>query len=98
MGIKLEQSQKLTIKFVGRYRQYYPSLIVLGVVAVFWIVGAMGGLGFLSAGRAPLETLLWLYLVLALITLSVIAVAAAMVDLVRRGRREGLIQQWMDRR
>ncbi|MDJ0358504.1 hypothetical protein [Paenarthrobacter sp. PH39-S1] len=63
-------------------------MIVLLLVLAFWTVAAFGGLGLLRSGRAPLETLTWLYTVLALIVGSSIALCLAVVDIFRRIRRE----------
>ncbi|MBG0740595.1 hypothetical protein IV500_14540 [Paeniglutamicibacter antarcticus] len=71
-----------------RYRQYYPSVIVLLLVLAFWTVAVLGGLALLRSGRAPLETLTWLYAVLVLIVGSPIALCLAVVDIFRRIRRE----------
>ncbi|MCY0906093.1 hypothetical protein [Arthrobacter sp. H14-L1] len=71
-----------------RYRQYYPSVVVLLLVLAFWTVAALGGLGLLRSGRAPLETLTWLYAVLALIAVSAVALCLALADIFRRIRRQ----------
>ncbi len=87
MGNGYETHQR-PIRPSSRYRQYYPSMIVVLLVLAFWTVAILGGLGLLRSGRAPLETLTWLYAVLALIVGSSVALCLAVVDIYRRIRRE----------
>jgi hypothetical protein len=65
-------------------RSSIPAAVALGAVLVFWLIGALGGLGFLHAARSPMTMLTGLYLMLALMAVSVIIATLAVLDLSRR--------------
>ncbi len=67
--------------------QYLPAGIVLLGVSVFWFVGILGGLAVLRSPAPALSVLIWLYVMLAAVALSVIAAALAMLDIAVRYRR-----------
>lgn len=67
--------------------QYLPAAIVLLGVSVFWFVGILGGLRVLYSPAPALSMLIWLYIMLAAVGLSVIAAALAMLDIAVRHRR-----------
>ncbi|WP_155852786.1 hypothetical protein [Arthrobacter sp. H14] len=72
--------------FGGR-RQYLPAAIVLVGVSMFWIVGILGGLRVLHSPEPALTVLIWLYVMLAAVALSIVAAALAIIDITRRLRR-----------
>lgn len=72
--------------FGGR-GQYLPAAIVLFGVCVFWIVGILGGLRVLHSPEPALSVLIWLYVMLAAVALSIVAAALAIIDISRRLRR-----------
>ncbi|MFD5277125.1 hypothetical protein ACFWIX_06130 [Pseudarthrobacter sp. NPDC058362] len=67
--------------------QYFPAAAVLGAVLIYWTVGLLGGLSLLHNNQPPLTTLTWLLFVYASAALTPLAGALALVDLVRRWRR-----------
>lgn len=64
----------------------FPAGAVLAAVAVFWLVGLLGGLSLLSATRAPLVTLGWMLFVYALVGVSPLLAFLAAADLIRLRR------------
>jgi hypothetical protein len=68
------------------YRPLFPSIAVLTAVALFWIVGGLGGLAILREPKSPIVTLAVLYGMLFLMACSVVAGAAAATTLTRRLR------------
>lgn len=69
-------------------RAAWPSIIALVVVAVFWVVVAVGGIGLLSEASSPMATLIGLYVGLAAVAVSIIIATLALNDLVRRYARQ----------
>ena len=65
-----------------------PSLIALVGLAVFWAVGAVGGIGFLADASSPMAMLTGLYMMLAAVAVSVIIATLALTDLSRRVLRQ----------
>ncbi|WDF35155.1 hypothetical protein PTW37_17310 (plasmid) [Arthrobacter agilis] len=65
-------------------RDALPSLIALTAVAMFWVVGAIGGIRFLSDASSPMAMLTGLYIGLAAVAVSIIIATLALNDLVRR--------------
>lgn len=68
--------------------QYFPAAAVLASVLIYWTVGFLGGLSLLHNNQPPLTTLTWLLFVYASAALTPLAGALAVVDLVRRWRRD----------
>ena len=66
-----------------------PSLLALGVVAVFWAVGIVGGLRYLEGATSPMAVLTGLYAGLAAVAVSIIIATLAVNDLLRRLQRKG---------
>lgn len=61
-----------------------PSMVVLLAVTVFWVVGAVGGIGFLAKASSPIAMLIGLYVMLAGVAVSIIVATLALNDLVSR--------------
>ena len=59
----------------------------LAAVALFWVVGLLGGLQVLHGAASPLTTLVLLYVMLALVVLSFVVTAAAVMELWRQSAR-----------
>jgi hypothetical protein len=64
-----------------------PSMAVLLAVAVFWVVGAVGGISFLAEASSPMTMLVGLYVMLAGVAVSIIIATLALNDLVSRYSR-----------
>lgn len=64
-----------------------PSILALGAVAVFWVVGAIGGIGYLSEASSPMAMLTELYVGLASVAASIIVATLALNDLMSRYSR-----------
>ncbi len=64
-----------------------PSLVALLGVALFWVVGAVGGIGFLRDASSPMTMLTGLYVMLAAVAVSIIISTLALTDLTRRYSR-----------
>ncbi|MHA7146294.1 hypothetical protein ACX80U_16415 [Arthrobacter sp. TmT3-37] len=69
-------------------RTALPSMAVLLSVAGFWVVGAVGGIGFLSEASSPMAMLTGLYIGLAATALSIIVATLALTDLASRYSRK----------
>jgi hypothetical protein len=67
-----------------RWQDLAPPLAVLGGVAVFWAAGLSGLLRVLRDPGSPVSTLVWLYLMLAAVALTVVCAGAAVINLRRR--------------
>ncbi|THJ67478.1 hypothetical protein E8P82_05115 [Arthrobacter echini] len=65
-------------------RTALPSVLALLGVAVFWVVGAFGGISFLHDATSPMAMLTGLYLMLVAVAASIIVAVLALTDLVRR--------------
>ncbi len=75
-----------------------PAVLVLLIVAGFWVISSAGALSLLSSPHTPpLETLTWLYLSLALICISSIALFLVLADITRRIRRNERNRQKLKR-
>jgi hypothetical protein len=64
-----------------------PSIIAVVAVAAFWVVGAIGGIGFLAEASSPMTMLTGLYIGLAAVAVSIIVATLALNDLARRYSR-----------
>ncbi|MBG6182413.1 putative membrane channel-forming protein YqfA (hemolysin III family) [Arthrobacter sp. CAN_A214] len=58
-----------------------PPAFALTAVVVFWIVGAAGGMGFLHDAQSAMDMLTGLYLMLAVVAVSLIVTVLALMDL-----------------
>ncbi|WP_051298354.1 hypothetical protein [Arthrobacter castelli] len=77
----------------GGKAEFVPAAAVLVGVCVFWLAGLLGGLAVLhSPGASMISVLVWLYIMLAAVALSVVAAALSIFDITRRlkRRRQGL--------
>lgn len=74
-------------RWFREHRGVLPSVGALLVVAVLWVVGAVGGIGFLNDASSPMEMLTGLYVGLAVVAVSVIVATLALNDLLRRYSR-----------
>ncbi len=72
------------MQWLKENRASIPSAVALLVVVVFWIVAAAGGLGLLHDASSPMAMLTGLYLMLALVAVSIIVAVLAATDLLRR--------------
>lgn len=70
--------------WVKENRGALPSIIAVLAVVVFWVVGAIGGIGFLAVASSPVAMLTGLYIGLAAVAVSVIIATLALNDLARR--------------
>ncbi|WDF34622.1 hypothetical protein PTW37_06925 [Arthrobacter agilis] len=68
-------------------RSALPSIIALALVAAFWVVGAIGGIGFLAEATSPMTMLVGLYIGLAAVSVSIIVAILALNDLAGRYAR-----------
>lgn len=64
-----------------------PSIIALAAVAVFWVVGAAGGVHYLASVSSPMALLTGLYVGLAAVAVSIIVATLAVNSLVARYSR-----------
>ncbi|MEZ2391634.1 hypothetical protein AB6813_19210 [bacterium RCC_150] len=64
--------------------EYFPAGAVLTGVVLFWTIGLLGGLSWLSGGQPPLAILTWMIFIYGVVVLSPLAGVLAAVDLVRR--------------
>jgi hypothetical protein len=69
------------------HRGAFPSIVALLAVAVLWVAGAIGGIGFLAEASSPMAMLTGLYVGLAVVAVSIIIATLALNDLVRRYSR-----------
>ncbi|WP_146069679.1 hypothetical protein [Arthrobacter sp. B0490] len=68
-------------------RAALPSMLALVAVAVFWAVGAVGGIRFLADTSSPMTLLVGLYVMLAGVAVSIIVTTLALNDLMGRYAR-----------
>lgn len=61
-----------------------PAYVALLAVAVFWVAGGVGALDLLHDASSPMAMLTGLYLMLALVAVSIIITVLAAMDLTRR--------------
>ncbi len=64
--------------------EYFPAGAVLVGVVLFWTIGLLGGLSWLSGGQPPLAILTWMIFIYGVVVLSPLAGIWAAVDLARR--------------
>ncbi|MFB9713314.1 hypothetical protein [Arthrobacter methylotrophus] len=64
--------------------EYFPAGAVFVGVLLFWTIGLLGGLSWLSGGQPPLAILTWMIFIYGVVVLSPLAGIWAAVDLVRR--------------
>ena len=64
-----------------------PSITAIIAVAMFWVVGAIGGMSFLADAKSPMAMLTGLYIGLAAVAVSIIIATLALNDLARRYAR-----------
>jgi Kef-type K+ transport system membrane component KefB len=83
MGIRAGRK----VQWLRDNRSALPSVAVLLAVTVFWVVGAVGGIGFLAEARPPMSMLVGLYVMLAGVAVSIIVATLAVSDLVSRYSR-----------
>ncbi|MCU1632969.1 MAG: hypothetical protein JWM61_1621 [Micrococcaceae bacterium] len=69
-------------------RETLPASAALLGVAVFWVVGAVGGIGYLHNANSPMAILTGLYVMLAAVAVSIIITILAVMDLTRRLSRQ----------
>ncbi|WP_147394446.1 hypothetical protein [Arthrobacter cheniae] len=75
------------VQWLKDHRSALPSMVVLLAVTVFWIVGAVGGIGYLAEASSPMSMLVGLYVMLAGVAVSIIVATLAVNDLVSRYSR-----------
>lgn len=68
------------------YREFLPALIALLAVAAFWTTGLLGGLAILRHANSWVGMLTGLYLMLALVTCSLITGVLATNNIAHRIR------------
>lgn len=66
--------------------------MLVGVV-LFWTIGVLGGLSWLSGGQPPLAILTWMIFIYGVVVLSPIAGIWAAVDLARRWLRNRQVRR-----
>jgi Kef-type K+ transport system membrane component KefB len=83
--IGIEAGRK--VQWLRDNKSALPSMAVLLAVTVFWVVGAVGGIGFLTEASSPMSMLVGLYVMLAGVAVSIIVATLALNDLVSRYSR-----------
>lgn len=73
--------------WLKEHRGALPSLTAVLAVAMFWVIGAIGGSGFLADASSPMRMLTGLYVGLAAVAVSIIITILALNDLARRYSR-----------
>lgn len=69
---------------MGFDRGHRRAAYALAGVGVFWAVGLFGGLRILHSASSPMTTLVVLYVMLAVVALSLVVAAAAVAHLGRQ--------------
>ncbi|WP_434992562.1 hypothetical protein [Arthrobacter sp. Ld5] len=69
---------------MGFDRGHRRAAYALAGVGVFWAVGLFGGLRILHGASSPMTTLVVLYVMLAVVALSLVVAAAAVAELGRQ--------------
>lgn len=69
------------------HRGALPSIIAVLAVVAFWVIGTIGGAGFLAGASSPMSMLTGLYVGLAAVAVSIIIATLALNDLARRYSR-----------
>lgn len=75
------------MQWIKDNRAALPSMAALLGVAVFWTVGAVGGIDFLAEASSPMAMLTGLYVMLVAVAVSIIIATLALNDLVSRYSR-----------
>jgi hypothetical protein len=83
MGIQAGQSTR----WLKDNKGALPSIAALLAVVTFWVVAAVGGVGFLAEASSPMAMLTGLYVGLAAVAVSIIAATLALNHLVGRYSR-----------
>ncbi|MDQ0734655.1 hypothetical protein [Arthrobacter agilis] len=65
-------------------RAALPSMVALLAGAALWVVGVVGGLGYLSQASSPMAMLTGLSIGLAAVAASIIVAILALIDLAGR--------------
>ncbi|MHA7285950.1 hypothetical protein ACX80I_06710 [Arthrobacter sp. MDT3-44] len=73
--------------WLSDHRAVVPSLAALFAVGMFWIVGLLGGIGYLHDASSPMMMLSGLYVMLAAVALSIIITTAALSHLAQHFSR-----------
>lgn len=73
--------------------EYFPAGAVLVGVVLFWTIGVLGGLSWLSGGQPPVAILTWMIFIYGVVVLSPLAGIWAAVDLARRWWRNRQARQ-----
>ncbi|WP_146069574.1 hypothetical protein [Arthrobacter sp. B0490] len=66
------------------HRGALPSVAAVLAVAALWVVGAIGGIGFMADASSPMAMLTGLYVGLAAVAVSIIIATLALNDLAGR--------------
>jgi hypothetical protein len=74
-------------RWLRKHKGALPSITALLAVAALWVVGAIGGIGFLADASSPMVMLTGLYVGLTVVAVSIIIATLALNDLVRRSSR-----------
>lgn len=69
---------------MGFDRGHRRATYALAGVGVFWAVGLFGGLRILHSASSPMTTLVVLYMMLAVVALSLVVAGAAVAELGRQ--------------
>ncbi|WP_026550773.1 hypothetical protein [Arthrobacter sp. Br18] len=72
------------MQWVRKNKASIPAYVTLLAVAGFWIAGGLGALDVLGEASSPMAMLAGLYLMLALVAVSIIVTVLALTDLTRR--------------
>lgn len=75
------------VQWIRDNKSVLPSMVALLALAVLWVVGAVGGIRFLTEASSPLVMLIGLYVMLAGVAVSVIVATLALNDLLSRFSR-----------
>ena len=73
---------------MGLHRGHRRPAYALAGVGIFWAVGLLGGLRILHSAASPITTLILLYVMLAVVALSLVIAAAAIAEIGRRTARK----------
>lgn len=84
------------MQWLRKNKTSIPAYMALLAVASFWVAGGVGALDLLGEARSPMAMLTGLYLMLALVAVSIIITVLALTDLTRRAsdskRRRRMMQ------
>ncbi|MBG6225766.1 cytochrome bd-type quinol oxidase subunit 1 [Arthrobacter sp. CAN_A2] len=83
----MDQWQRLLTqcaRSMGFDRGHRRATYALAGVGVFWAVGLFGGLRILHSASSPMTTLVVLYMMLAVVALSLVVAGAAVAELGRQ--------------